>query len=96
MADLNVGDQAPQFSLKSQDGRTYSLADYKGRWVVLYFYPKDDTPGCTKQACSFRDNFENYKKLGIQVFGVSIDDTESHAAFAKKFNLPFPLLAPKK
>jgi peroxiredoxin Q/BCP len=93
MSDLNVGDKAPSFSMKSQDGRTYSLGDYKGKWVVLYFYPKDDTPGCTKEACSFRDNYSKYQKLGIQVFGVSIDSTDSHDAFAKKFHLSFPLLA---
>src|SRR5205807_2431861 len=62
-------------------------------WVVLYFYPKDDTPGCTKEACSFRDNYTKYQKMGIQVFGVSVDDVDSHGAFAKKFHLPFPLLA---
>lgn len=93
MAELNVGDKAPQFTLKAQDGRNYSLKDYKGRWVVLYFYPKDDTPGCTKQACSFRENGDIYKKMGIQVFGVSIDDETSHKAFAEKFKLPFLLLA---
>jgi peroxiredoxin Q/BCP len=92
-AELKAGDKAPSFTLKSQDGRTYSLQDYKGRWVVLYFYPKDDTPGCTKEACSFRDNYEAYKKMGIQVFGVSVDNEKSHDAFAKKFHLPFPLLA---
>lgn len=93
MTELKAGDKAPRFTMKSQDGRNYSLDDYKGKWVVLYFYPKDDTPGCTKQACSFRDNYSVYKKMGIQVFGVSVDDTNSHDAFAKKFNLPFPLLA---
>jgi thioredoxin-dependent peroxiredoxin len=93
MNELKAGDKAPPFVMKSQDGRNYSLDDYKGKWVVLYFYPKDDTPGCTKEACSFRDNYGVYKKLGIQVFGVSIDNSESHDAFAKKFNLPFPLLA---
>ena len=93
MSELNVGDKAPNFSMSSQDGRTYTLGDYKGKWVVLYFYPKDDTPGCTKEACSFRDNYSKYQKLGIQVFGVSIDNTDSHGAFAKKFHLSFPLLA---
>lgn len=93
MSELNVGDKAPSFNMKSQDGRTYTLGDYKGKWVVLYFYPKDDTPGCTKEACSFRDNYSKYQKLGIQVFGVSIDNTDSHDAFAKKFHLSFPLLA---
>src|SRR5580658_5012828 len=93
MAELHEGDKAPSFTLKSQDQRTYALGDYKGKWVVLYFYPKDDTPGCTKEACSFRDNYSKYQKLGIQVFGISIDDENSHGLFAKKFNLPFPLLA---
>ncbi len=93
MTNLNVGDKAPSFSLKSQDGRTYGLEDYKGKWVVLFFYPKDDTPGCTKEVCSFRDKYASYKKLGIQLFGISVDDMNSHDAFAKKFNLTFPLLA---
>jgi peroxiredoxin Q/BCP len=93
MSDLQPGTPAPAFTLKSNDQKTYRLSDYKGKWVVLYFYPKDDTPGCTKEACSFRDNFSKYEKLGIKVFGVSIDDVDSHDAFAKKFHLPFPLLA---
>jgi peroxiredoxin Q/BCP len=91
--ELQVGDPAPQFSLKAQGNRNHSLSDYKGKWVVLYFYPKDDTPGCTKEACSFRDNFAKFQKLGIQVFGISVDDVESHGEFVKKFNLPFSLLA---
>jgi peroxiredoxin Q/BCP len=91
--ELTIGQEAPLFTLKSQDDRNYSLSDYKGKWVVLYFYPKDDTPGCTKEACSFRDNFSKFQKLGIQVFGVSVDDVQSHGEFVKKFNLPFPLLA---
>src|SRR5437879_4529601 len=90
---LAVGETAPDFALRSDDGRRMSLKDFRGKKVVLYFYPKDDTPGCTKEACSFRDNYSTYKKMGIQVFGVSVDDADSHDAFAKKFNLPFPLLA---
>jgi len=93
VSELKVGDKAPSFSMQSQEGRTYTLGDYKGKWVVLYFYPKDDTPGCTKEACSFRDHYSKYQKLGIQVFGVSIDNTDSHDAFASKFHLNFPLLA---
>jgi peroxiredoxin Q/BCP len=93
MAELHEGDQAPAFTMKSNDGKNYSLADYKGKWVVLYFYPKDDTPGCTKEACSFRDNISKYEKLGIKVFGVSIDDTDSLDKFSEKFHLNFPLLA---
>lgn len=71
----------------------HKLSDYQGRWLVLYFYPKDDTPGCTKEACSFRDEQATLKKLGAVVLGVSTDDTKSHAKFAEKFNLNFPLLA---
>lgn len=71
----------------------HKLSDYQGRWLVLYFYPKDDTPGCTKEACSFRDEQATLKKLGAVVLGVSADDTKSHAKFAEKFNLNFPLLA---
>jgi thioredoxin-dependent peroxiredoxin len=93
MTELKAGDKAPQFKLHSQDGHDYALNDFKGKWVVLYFYPKDDTPGCTKEACSFRDNYSKFGKLGVQLFGVSVDDATSHGAFAKKFNLPFPLLA---
>ncbi|MCC6278489.1 MAG: peroxiredoxin [Oligoflexia bacterium] len=90
---LSVGDKAPEFSLKSQTGKAYRLTDLKGKWVVLYFYPKDDTPGCTKQACSIRDFHGEFQKRGIEVFGISIDDEKSHADFASKFSLPFPLLA---
>ena len=93
MTELHEGDHAPEFHMKSNDGKSYSLADYKGKWVVLYFYPKDDTPGCTKEACSFRDNISKYEKLGIKVFGVSIDDVDSHDKFSEKFHLNFPLLA---
>lgn len=90
-----VGKPAPDFNLPDQQGKQHSLADYRGKWLVLYFYPKDDTPGCTKEACAFRDDLNQLTELGAQVVGVSVDDSESHAAFAKKYNLPFPLLADK-
>ncbi|MGA7935496.1 MAG: peroxiredoxin [Kovacikia sp.] len=90
---LSVGDTAPNFTAKDTNGNTVSLSDYAGKTVVLYFYPKDDTPGCTKEACSFRDNYSEYLSKGITVFGVSLDDEASHQAFTEKFSLPFPLLA---
>ncbi|MGC8711789.1 MAG: peroxiredoxin [Leptodesmis sp.] len=90
---LSVGDTAPNFTVKDTNGNTVTLSDYAGKPVVLYFYPKDDTPGCTKEACSFRDNYQQYLSQGITVFGVSMDDEASHQAFTNKFNLPFPLLA---
>jgi thioredoxin-dependent peroxiredoxin len=93
MALLEVGDKAPAFRTTNQDGETVSLGDFKGRKVVLYFYPKDDTPGCTKEACSFRDGWSKFKKRGLAVLGVSTDDEKSHRKFADKFSLPFPLLA---
>jgi thioredoxin-dependent peroxiredoxin len=86
---------APGFTLSDQSGKSHALTDYAGRWVVLYFYPKDDTPGCTKEACSFRDDLHQLEKLGAQVLGVSVDDSDSHAKFAQKYHLPFPLLADK-
>lgn len=88
-----VNSPAPEFALPDQSGRTVRLADFRGKWVVLYFYPKDDTPGCTAEACAFRDDIAALTLLGAQVVGVSLDDTASHAAFAKKYSLPFPLLA---
>lgn len=88
-----AGDAAPTFSLVDQSGQIRKLEDYLGKWVVLYFYPKDDTPGCTKEACSFRDDLKQLEKLGAQIIGVSVDDSESHAKFASKYHLPFPLLA---
>jgi peroxiredoxin Q/BCP len=91
----SAGDAAPAFALSDQNGKPHKLSDYSGKWVVLYFYPKDDTPGCTKEACSFRDDLAKLEKLGAQVVGVSVDDTESHARFANKYHLPFPLLADK-
>jgi len=93
MSELNVGAKAPGFSVPDQSGRVISLDDFKGKTVVLYFYPKDDTPGCTTEACSFRDEFAAFKKKGAVVLGVSPDDAKSHAKFAGKFSLPFTLLA---
>src|SRR2546421_11671170 len=88
-----VGETAPDFALRSDDGRRMSLKDFRGKKVVLYFYPKDDTPGCTKEACSFRDSFAKFRKRGIEVFGVSLDSEKSHQKFVKKYDLPFRLLA---
>ncbi len=90
---LKVGDDAPTFSLPDSQGNQVSLNGYKGKWAVLYFYPKDDTPGCTKEACQFRDDFKTLEALGAKVIGVSIDDSFSHKKFAEKYNLPFPLLS---
>ena len=90
---LSPGDIAPSFSLQSDSGETVSLDALRGRKVVLYFYPKDDTPGCTVEACEFRDSWSAVKKTGAALFGVSPDKIESHLKFKKKFNLPFPLLA---
>ncbi|MFO7581732.1 peroxiredoxin [Guyparkeria sp.] len=92
-ADLAVGDSAPAFALPDQDGETRRLEDYRGQWLVLYFYPKDDTPGCTTEACSFRDNINRLIAQDAAVLGVSMDSVESHAAFAREYELPFPLLA---
>jgi peroxiredoxin Q/BCP len=93
---LHVGEAAPSFSLPDQDGVVRKLEDFRGQWVVLYFYPKDDTPGCTEQACKFRDDLAHLGALGAQVVGVSVDTSASHAEFAKKYSLPFPLLADEK
>jgi len=90
---VDPGKKAPAFSLKDQDGKTRRLADYAGQPVVLYFYPKDDTPGCTKEACAFRDNLPRFKPSKAIVLGVSILDEASKARFAGKYDLPFPLLA---
>ena len=89
----NPGDAAPTFELVDQYMKPHKLADYAGKWVVLYFYPKDDTPGCTTEACSFRDDIFKIRELGAEVLGVSLDTAESHAKFAEKHGLPFPLLA---
>lgn len=91
--NLDVGQPAPEFELPDQQGQLHSLEDYRDQWVVLYFYPKDDTPGCTTEACEFRDNIFAYKELNAQILGVSLDDVESHRKFAENHGLPFPLLA---
>ncbi|MGE5431166.1 MAG: thioredoxin-dependent thiol peroxidase [Syntrophomonadaceae bacterium] len=90
---LKEGDKAPEFSLKDRSGNTVSLRDLHGKKVVLYFYPKDDTPGCTKEACSFRDNLPEFSRLNAVVLGISADSEESHQKFADKYNLPFTLLS---
>jgi len=93
MSKPNINDLAPDFTLKNQAGETRTLSAYRGQYVVLYFYPKDDTPGCTIQACSYRDNMEEFTKRNIKVFGISKDDVKSHSKFLAKFNLNFELLA---
>ena len=90
---VSEGDPAPGFELRDQNGDLHSLEDYLDKWVALYFYPKDDTPGCTTEACEFRDSIFEFRKLGCQVLGVSLDDESSHKEFAEKYSLPFPLLA---
>lgn len=92
-AALEVGQAAPEFELPDQDGKSRKLADWRGKWLVLYFYPKNDTPGCTTEACNFRDDWLLLQELGAAVVGVSVDTSASHAAFAQKYKLPFPLLA---
>lgn len=88
-----VGQPAPAFRLQDQQGKWVSLDDYKGKWVALYFYPKADTPGCTKEACEFRDNIFAFEQIGATILGVSIDAIKDQKAFAEKYSLPFPLLA---
>jgi len=90
---IEEGAKAPEFSLRDGDGRAVSLADFSGKDVILYFYPKDDTPGCTKEACDIRDNFGRFGQQGLRVLGVSPDSTQSHAKFGKKYGLPFTLLS---
>lgn len=91
-----LGSTAPEFSLPDQHGKLRQLSDWRGKWVVLYFYPKDDTPGCTEEACTFRDDLEQLTALDAQVVGLSVDTTASHKAFAEKYKLPFPLLSDAK
>lgn len=92
MTELKEGDKAPDFKAKDQFGNEISLKDYKGRKVVLYFYPKDDTPGCTAQACNFRDNYQELRNAGYEIIGVSADDEKKHQKFTDKYELPFPLI----
>lgn len=96
MTLLTAGKKAPKVVLPDQNGKTHRLSDYQGKWVLLYFYPKDDTPGCTKEACAIRDSFPDFKKLNIRVLGVSVDSVASHKKFAEKYELPFTLLADEK
>lgn len=93
---LKVGQKAPGFRLPDQDGKEHDLKDYSGQWILLYFYPKDDTPGCTIEACTLRDNFPKFKKLKVAVLGVSIDAVKKHAKFVEKYELPFTLLSDEK
>ena len=90
---LAVGTLAPEFTTTDQDGKTRALSDFKGKKVILYFYPKDNTPGCTKEACGFRDHFSEFRRLGVEILGVSVDAEKSHRSFVQKYELPFTLLA---
>lgn len=90
---LKEGDLAPAFTVPASGGQTISLGDFKGRPVILYFYPRVDTPGCTKEACAFRDSYADFKRKGAVILGVSLDPVKSHVKFTEKFKLPFPLLA---
>ena len=90
---ITAGEPAPEFTLADEEGRMHSLSDYSGKPVVLYFYPKDDTPGCTKEACGFRDDYSTYEEAGVVVLGVSPDTSKSHAKFKTRYELPFTLLA---
>ncbi len=91
--DIKEGQSFPDFTLKSDSGEEVSLSDLKGKTSIIYFYPKDDTPGCTKEACSFRDNINSFQSIGVPVFGVSVDSVESHKKFKEKYSLPFTLLS---
>ena len=91
--DLKPGDPAPAFELTDQHGKMHHLSDYQGQWLVVYFYPKDDTPGCTREACEFRDDFVTLQGMDVRLLGVSLDDVKSHKEFVEKYRLPFPLLS---
>lgn len=93
MDELKEGDPAPSFSANDQNGKLVSLSDYKGKDVILYFYPKDDTPGCTTESCNFRDNYQSLLSKGFDVIGVSVDDEKSHQKFVSKYQLPFTLIS---
>ncbi|MCL5798205.1 MAG: thioredoxin-dependent thiol peroxidase [Patescibacteria group bacterium] len=90
---LKVDQKAPDFNLSDRDGEIHKLSDYKGEWLLIYFYPKDDTPGCTIEACELRDNLPEFNKLGVRVIGISTDSVASHAKFSEKYKLPFTLLS---
>lgn len=96
MSNLEVGGQAPSFALPDQNGKIHQLVDYRGKWLLLYFYPKDNTPGCTIEACTLRDNWSEFTKLNAVVLGISADSVSSHQKFSTKFALPFPILADEK
>ncbi|MBI2499616.1 thioredoxin-dependent thiol peroxidase [Candidatus Woesearchaeota archaeon] len=89
---MKIGEKAPDFELKDTNDEIRKLSDYKGKFLVLYFYPKDMTPGCTKEACNLRDNYDELRKKGVEILGVSLDDQNSHKKFTEKYLLPFPLL----
>lgn len=93
MSELKEGDVAPKFTAKDQNGKEVSLSDFSGQEVILYFYPKDDTPGCTAEACNFRDNYQSLQQRGFTVIGVSTDDEHSHQKFVNKYQLPFTLIS---
>ncbi|MCA1762200.1 MAG: thioredoxin-dependent thiol peroxidase [Flavobacteriales bacterium] len=93
MSEFKIGDKAPDFTAKNQNGEEVSLSDYRGKKVILYFYPKDNTPGCTKESCDFRDNYESLTKDGFEVIGVSADSEKSHQKFIEKYDLPFTLIS---
>lgn len=93
---LKIGTKAPELNLPDQSGKIHKLSDYAGKWILLYFYPKDDTPGCTKEACGLRDNFPAFKKMKAVILGVSADSSVKHAKFADKYDLPFTLLSDEK
>jgi len=90
---LKTGETAPEFDLMDEQGNSHKLTDYTGQTFILYFYPKDDTPGCTKEACSFRDSYKDFKDAGVEIIGISPDTVDSHAKFASKYQLPFTLLS---
>lgn len=90
---IKIGNKAPEFKLPDQNGEIHTLKQYLGKKVLLYFYPKDDTPGCTTEACNFRDGYKDFEKLGLVILGVSADSVKSHKKFAEKFDLPFPILS---
>jgi thioredoxin-dependent peroxiredoxin len=96
MNELKIGDKAPDFTSFDQDGNPVALSDFKGKKLILYFYPKDDTPGCTAEACNLRDNFQLLRQKGFEIVGVSADNEKSHKNFVSKYVLPFPLLADKE
>ena len=93
IGEVNTGQTAPNFNLQDQNGEWHTLDNYKGKWVVLFFYPKDQTPGCTTEACNFRDNIFAFDDLNTQILGISLDDVDSHKEFSEKYSLPYPILA---